>query len=321
MKAFFKHTAAVLGFIAGALALILALGPALTPKNNTESAGILSERAYGFLAEPENSLDALFFGDSEGYRAFIPLQMWEEYGVTSYVCCTSGQQFYLTESMLKQAFQTQKPKCVLLETNILYRYAPYSEVLMEKVYNALPALRYHDHWKHLSLSDFTDGVHYTHIDAFKGYAYMGAVEPANETDHMKKDSSEEKFSKYARKMLVQIDNLCKANDCQLILISTPSTVNWSMKRHNHVQKLANRLNIPYIDMNLLEEELSIDWSTDTYDGGDHLNHAGAVKASAYIGRYLSETCALPDRRGDETIASEWNENLAEFKAFLESQEQ
>ena len=321
MKTFFKHTAAVLAFLAGALALIIALGPVLTPKNNTEADGILSERAYGFLAEPENSLDALFFGDSEGYRAFMPLQMWEEYGITAYNCCTSGQQLYLTESMLKQAFETQSPKYVLLETNLLYRYAPGSEILMEKVYNVLPALRYHDHWKHLSVSDFTDKPHYTYIDAFKGYAYKDTVEPAQENDHMKKDSGETKLSRYAHKMLIQVNDLCKAHGVQLILISTPSTVNWNMKRHNHVQKIADKFGIPYIDMNLLQDEISIDWSTDTYDGGDHLNYAGAVKASAYMGKYLSETCSLPDRRSDAALSAEWNENLAEFKAFLERQSQ
>ena len=92
MKQFLKHTARVLGFALGLIVILIAVSFVMTPKDNTERAGMLSERAYGFLAEPENSLDALFFGDSEGYRAFIPLQMWDEYGITSYVCNTSSQQ-------------------------------------------------------------------------------------------------------------------------------------------------------------------------------------------------------------------------------------
>ena len=92
MKQFWKHALRVVAFVAGLIVILLAVSVVMTPKNNTERAGILSERAYGFLAEPENSLDVLFLGDSEGYRAFVPLQMWEEYGFTSFVCNTSSQQ-------------------------------------------------------------------------------------------------------------------------------------------------------------------------------------------------------------------------------------
>ena len=70
MKQFWKHALRVVAFVAGLIVILLAVSVVMTPKNNTERAGILSERAYGFLAEPENSLDVLFLGDSEGYRAF-----------------------------------------------------------------------------------------------------------------------------------------------------------------------------------------------------------------------------------------------------------
>ena len=88
-----------------------------------------------------------------------------------------------------------------------------------------------------------------------------------------------------------------------------------MKRHNRVQKLADKLGATYIDMNLLADEIPIDWSVDSYDAGDHLNYTGAVKATAYLGKYLSEA-GLPDRRSDEALAAEWNENLEEFREFL-----
>lgn len=315
MKQFWKHALRVVAFVAGLIVILLAVSVVMTPKDNTERAGILSERAYGFLAEPENTLDVLFLGDSEGYRAFVPLQMWEEYGFTSFVCNTSSQQLYLTERILNQALERQSPKYVILETLILYRYAPYSDVLMDRVSNALPVFRYHDHWKQLSLRDFVPKVEYTHIDPFKGYAFLSKIEPAAEVEHMKPTKEASKISKQAQKSVARIAEICRAHGAELLLISSPSTTNWNMYRHNAVQKLADRLGIQYMDMNLMTDDIPIDWSVDTYDAGDHLNYTGAVKVSAYLGAYLHDE-GLPDHRADAYYAA-WNDSLAEFKRFIE----
>lgn len=315
MKQFWKHALRVVVFVAGLIVILLAVSVVMTPKDNTERAGILSERAYGFLAEPENSLDVLFLGDSEGYRAFVPLQMWEEYGFTSFVCNTSSQQLYLTERILNQALEKQSPKYVILETLILYRYTPYSDVLMNHVSNVLPVFRYHDHWKQLSLRDFVPKVEYTHIDPFKGYAFLSKIEPAAEVEHMKPTKEASKISNQAQKSVARIAEICHAHGAELLLISSPSTTNWNMYRHNAVQKLADRLGIQYMDMNLMTDDIPIDWSVDTYDAGDHLNYTGAVKVSAYLGAYLHDE-GLPDHREDASYAA-WNDSLAAFKRFIE----
>ena len=102
------------------------------------------------------------------------------------------------------------------------------------------------------------------------------------------------------------------------MISTPSTVNWNMKRHNHIEKLAKKLNLTYIDLNMYNDAIGIDWETDSYDSGDHLNYRGAKKVTAYLGKYMHENMDLPDRRMNSEIAAEWNANLDEFKEFLQS---
>lgn len=315
MKQFWKHALRVVAFVAGLIVILLAVSVIMTPKDNTERAGILSERAYGFLAEPENTLDVLFLGDSEGYRAFVPLQMWEEYGFTSFVCSTSKQQLYLSERMLNQALETQSPKYVFLETNGLYRYMPYSDFLVDRLSNVLPVFRYHDHWKNLSLRDFSPEVEYTHIDPFKGYAFLGKIKPSTKLDYMKPTDAEAPITRYAQKRVASMAETCRAHGAEFILVSTPSTVNWNMKRHNAVQKLADRLGIQYMDMNLMTDDIPIDWSVDTYDSGDHLNYTGAVKVSAYLGAYLHDE-GLPDHREDAAYAA-WNDSLAEFKRFIQ----
>ena len=62
-------------------------------------------------------------------------------------------------------------------------------------------------------------------------------------------------------------------------------------------------------MNLLaaQEEIGLDFTTDTYDGGLHLNLAGAEKLSHYFGQILRDQCGLESRRGEEALEAAWTE--------------
>lgn len=71
--------------------------------------------------QPENSLDVIVVGDSLSYSAISPMQMWEDEGLTSYICGQSGQKVQETYSMLETAFEHQKPKVVVMETGPLFR--------------------------------------------------------------------------------------------------------------------------------------------------------------------------------------------------------
>ena len=59
-----------------------------------------------------------------------------------------------------------------------------------------------------------------------------------------------------------------------------------------------------------QEEIGIDWNTDTYDAGLHLNVYGAEKASVWFGKVLAENYGVPDRRNDEMIAVLWSNKAA-----------
>ena len=118
--------------------------------------------------------------------------------------------------------------------------------------------------------------------------------------------------------LKKITEICRERGISLVLFSAPSPANWTMRRHNTVQDTAESLGLPYIDGNLLD--LGIDWDTDTYDRGDHLNYSGAAKVTAWLGDYLRrEAPGLTDRRGDPDYEI-WDRDAAAFRARLEAQE-
>ena len=61
------------------------------------------------------------------------------------------------------------------------------------------------------------------------------------------------------------------------------------------------------------DEIGIDWSRDTYDGGVHLNVFGAEKLTSYFGKLLAERHGLEDRRGDEALCALWQEKLLTYE--------
>ena len=79
-----------------------------------------------------------------------------------------------------------------------------------------------------------------------------------------------------------------------------------------MEAYASAHELRYVNFLELQEETGIDYSTDTYDGGLHMNLSGAEKLSVYFGRILSGEMGVPDRRGETELSLSWEEKLAAF---------
>ena len=111
-------------------------------------------------AEPENTIDILVIGDSESYTSMSPMDLWNQTGITSFDCGQPGQRIQETCFLLKEAFKTQSPKLVILETNAMFRDPGFltnvSMSIIEPVRYYFPIFRYHNLWKQI-----IDGKKYT----------------------------------------------------------------------------------------------------------------------------------------------------------------
>ena len=301
------------------LGLILAvLGPLFLPKDNTFAAGRLETDPTVILSQAENTIDVLFLGDSEAYSGFVPLELWQNTGIASFVCASVDQKPYETLEFLKTALRQQSPKAVVLETNVLYRVYSRMDLVEPTAQKLFPVLRYHDRWKSLSLRDLS-APEYTGAYPDRGYHLLTAADPLEDlTGYMAPMEEWEPLSKANRSSLQDLYNLCKENDIQLILYSIPSPANWSVRRHNTMEDLSRELGIPYLDGNLLD--LGIDWQTDTYDRGDHLNYWGAVKVTRDLGRWFRENLPLPDHRGEASYEA-WDRDLATLPERIAAKQQ
>lgn len=251
-------------------------------------------------AEPDYSLDILFFGDSEAYSAFSPNYLYSKFGYTSFCCGTAAQKVCDTYALLKENFKTQSPQVIVLETNCLYRDLKpedeNSDLVMDLLTESMPVFANHSAWKLLVRKALPKEREARRRNQ-KGFVLRKDVRPYKGGKYMKKTKKSEKISEDILSYLNQITDLCKENNAELLLVSAPAPKNWNYKKHNGVKSWADSHNISYIDLNL-EKDLKINWKTDTKDGGDHLNYDGAKKVTKYIGKYFQENYNLTDHRKD-----------------------
>ncbi len=299
-------------FIAILMLLLSGLSQIMRPKDNKELDWKHDQVAHGILGEPAGTVDVLFFGDSEVFTSIIPLSIWEQQGITSYCCGTSRQSLWYTLQIMIDSFQKQNPKIVVLETNAIFRYFTMDDFILHGAEFFFSVFKYHDRWKSISLNDVVADINNTYVHSEKGFHFAKDIDPASTQDYMSPSKHYAPIPFVDQFYINLIASFCREHGSKLILLSTPSTKNWNMSRHNTTAELAKRLEADYVDLNLLTDEVPIDWSHDTKDKGDHVNIYGANKVTAYVGKYLAHTGILPDHRNDPAYSS-WKKDAADFR--------
>lgn len=292
----------IVSFVALVMAIIVLLSAVITP--NGTNAGIEKyEKAKIWLSEePENTIDAVFLGDSEVYSVISPLELWNDYGYATYNCSSGAIKGYQCYDLLYTMLERQNPKIVFIECNFLYRDYDEMDDIYSKIGENLPLFKYHDVWK----SYINPDQEYEKTDnyTFKGYVYYNKVKAAKNKNYMVETDKASDIAKAPKSYFDKMYKLCQDKGIEVVLISTPSAKNWNYWKHNGIAKLAKEYNLEYMDLNLIDE-VGIDWQKDTRDKGDHVNHSGAVKVTKYLGEYLEKRDILEDHRGDDAYA-DWD---------------
>ena len=128
------------------------------------------------------------------------------------------------------------------------------------------------------------------------------------------------FGDNAWKYLDMMRVLCEENDIKLLFIKAPSLYPyWYPEWDEQVVEYANEHGLRYINFLDHTAETGLDYNTDTYDGGLHMNLSGAEKCAEYIGEILSKDYNVPDRRGDSGLEAKWDEVRTAYNAEIEAQ--
>lgn len=337
------------------LAILILLQMLLVPKYMTRSPeGALIGEYY----ENAENNDVIFIGDCEVYENFSPITLWEEYGITSYIRGSAQQTIWQSYYLLEETFCYETPKVVVFNvlamkydtpesTGNQSRREAYNRMTLDTMawsvskWNAIlssmtreerqwdsvftylfPILRYHDRWNQLTWEDFTYWFRREEI-SHNGYLMQTGVKPYT-TAYAQPPLADYTFGDNSWYYLDKMVQLCKDQGTQLVLIKAPSlSPVWWDQWDAQIEEYANQHGLLYINMLDHQEEIGIDWNTDTYDAGLHLNVYGAEKASAWLGRILAKSCGIPDRRNEEITSARWSETVEcyfEQKRRLENEE-
>ena len=301
-------------FFLGISLLLVLVSFLFVPKDNTEEAGMEEVFANGILGEKADTIDVLVLGDSYSYTSTVPPEIWKSDGYTVYTSGTNDQPLDYTLEMLRRVFRTQHPKLVVLEASPIYRELTRFEQLLADLETVFSVFRYHDRWKSLRKEDLFRLPEYTLTKDYKGYRYYTKIDPAPDpgVSNMIPTSEATPVPRSCVRYLRKIKDCCESHGARLILFSAPNRMYWDYPHHNGIVELAGEIGCEYTDMNLENDRIGIDWSHDTCDKGDHLNHAGAVKATRFLTGYLASCSDLEDHRGDPAY-SEWDRCLKKYE--------
>lgn len=343
MKKFMKFICTLLLTGTMCLCLLVISSRIFVPKWTNHNMNMMTFIIKGLYAEKENSIDVLISGNSDTYRGISPMTMYHEYGIASYSYVSSGQRMWHAYAMVKDALRKQKPKMLLFNVDGVFSTSQASvgnnnkvydnmelssvkiDAIMDKHYKAslkkrlshiLPIFSYHDRYNELTGEDFKY-IFYNFYYPLKGMDMVAYRVPYTGDKNYMKDKGETiEIPKDNLEYLDKIKELCDKNDITFVLFHVPTSDSANYAKYKAIKEYADARDLDYLEMNLFNDEIGIDWSTDTSDGGDHLNLFGAEKTSSYLGKYLTENYSLPDRRND-TSYSNWNDD---YEYYLKQRE-
>ena len=330
--------------LAGSAVIILVslffLQRLLMPKYATDVVeGALIAEYYG----EEKDHDVIFIGDCEVYENFSPAVLWRDFGINSYIRGSAQQLIWQSYYLLEDTLRYEKPQTVIFNVLALQYNEPqreaYNRMTLEGMkwsgskVNAIrasmmpeehfldyvfPLLRYHSRWSELGAEDVEYMFNSPRI-SHNGYYMRVDVKPAENVPEGR-ILADYRFGENAWAYMDRITALCRENDIQLILVKAPSLYPyWYDQWEEQIEGYAAENDLLYVNFLELIEETGLDFATDTYDAGLHLNLSGAEKITEYLGEVLRQEAGLEDRRGEEHLSQVWDGKLAAYEQEKERQ--
>ena len=324
----------LIAVISAVLILVLLLGfftRLVQPKYMTDLVeGSMVSQFY----QESHDHDVIFLGDSQIYAQFSPMEIYRQTGIVSYLRASPQQLIWHSYYLLKETLHYETPKAVVLSVNSLRYSEPqneaYNRLVLDKMrwtsekwdmiqasmmedesvwHYVFPLLRYHSRITELTQEDW-DYFFVETNNFHNGFLINKEVKPMGAMPTMK-PLRDYQFSDVCYDYLDRIRLLCQENGIELILVKSPSQYPfWYEEYDQQMKDYAAKHGLTYYNLMDDVEAMGIDFQTDTYDGGLHVNLAGATKLSKHFAGLLEANHDLPDRRNDPAYSARYEEKLA-----------
>ena len=350
--------------------LFIFLSGAFIPRTGTTEDGMESRISKAYRGEPRDSIDTVFIGNSDIYRAISPVDLFHQTGITSAIAGRPNKQLSEVPGDIRDILRYQNPKTIVLETDCMFSgtnpgfkkgispleaeaakvdvagqapskatnadvagqapskatNAPQQNIfakckaLLQEGDSAFlaalnykfPLVKYHDNWKHLKLMTFLQPRGKYHFSN-KGMAYANTVKAypfGNEYMQLSGGKhamlSEEKLDQFQK-----IYDLCDRNGIRLVLLTVPSANTWNKGKSDTVKQLAKKYDLTYYDYNR-QLPAGFNWVTDSKDGGNHLNYAGASAVTKDLAKKLTDDLTMNPTSLTKKQKQQWRKDYEHF---------
>lgn len=363
--------------------LFVFLSGAFIPRTGTTEDGMESRISKAYRGEPRDSIDTVFIGNSDIYRAISPVDLFHQTGITSAIAGRPNKQLSEVPGDIRDILRYQNPKIIVLETDCMFSgtnpgfkkgispleaeaakvdvagqapskatnadvagqapskatdadvagqapskatNAPQQSIfakckaLLQEGDSAFlaalnykfPLVKYHDNWKHLKLTTFLQPRGKYHFSN-KGMAYANTVKAypfGNEYMQLSGGKhamlSEEKLDQFQK-----IYDLCDRNGIRLVLLTVPSANTWNKGKSDTVKQLAKKYDLTYYDYNR-QLPAGFNWATDSKDGGNHLNYAGASAVTKDLAKKLTDDLTMNPTSLTKEQKQQWKKDYEHF---------
>ena len=298
----------------------------------------------------DREYDVLFMGTSHMVNGVFPMELWKEYGITSYNCGGTSNQLATTYWVMENALDYVNPKVVVIDCLNLSADMKCSSVFSHVHYSLdafpLSLTKIRAVWDLLDDPGAGTASEKQGTGENAGCAtrtellWNYAVYHSRWNDLRKEDFvSEPNKEKGAKSMfnvsdgekrkidtgsgiepghlgeayLRRMIESCRKRGIDVLLTYLPFPASdLCMKEARRVYDIAEEYGIPYV--NFLDEDEVISYEYDLHDNYSHLNVSGARKVTSYLGELLVRLFRLPDRRNDPDY-SYWETDYREYETL------
>lgn len=295
---------------------------------------------YTPFYEAKTNYDVIFLGSSHMYNTVYPMELWRDYGISSfnwgYSNCTPAVEYYLLQDLIKYT----SPKLVVIdaygiaETGHWTRYSvdsighyhaqfdrmPLSKVKIDAAEDVFEDysgradfiwdfMLYHNRWNILGKDDF-DYDCSTEKGAEICSGTLGRTTYSKIPDGLKSDE----LYGFNMDAYLKMIEFCNEHDIPVLCVYTPCAA------QEYNQRAANTMGDmveEYPDCryaNMLNEGI-LNFDTDFIEDNDHLNYSGGTKTTAWMGQYLRDNYELDDYSENEYWKKDY-EDYYEHKISL-----
>lgn len=295
----------------------------------------------------EDNYDVIFVGASKTRLGISPMELWNSYGITSYLYSQGGaaiiNSYWSIESILKET----KPQIIivgldtlggdyfkeanthsLIDAMPIGNAAKYEAMLdmapTEKWCDYLfPLAYYHERWQELTIEDFkklslpyNNGGQLFKVNAQKNSDYLERIPIVPESESTDLIALDEEY-------IEKIINLCQKESVELILCYFPWYTYEEKDHGEEYQKMANTVNIlaeqygiTYVNFMHLLDDLNWNFRTDMNDR-KHSNISGTLKLTMWMGDYLTQNYLFEDKRSTNGY-QKWNRQYDDYLEKIEN---